>query len=139
MELTAAPRDLIAAGAFAPNVTILFGTNADEGSEFIDLDYDASEEEYAAYMEQVLVLCTQRTSVAPFVCERCRGWCYELGAESFDGPTRPLPPRRCWRRRPSALSLASAPLPSTLPRTTTSPAWTARRAATGPSGPAHAR
>ena len=67
MELLASPRDTLAAAAAAPaggagsaalavgfNVSLLLGTNADEGSEFIDLKYDATPEEYDAYMHELM-------------------------------------------------------------------------------------
>lgn len=50
VELSEAPVDSLAAGRFAVNVTVLLGTNADEGSEFVGLDYDASFEEAEAAM-----------------------------------------------------------------------------------------
>lgn len=67
VELLASPRDTLAAAAAAPaggagsaalavgfNVSLLLGTNADEGSEFIDLKYDATPEEYDAYMHELM-------------------------------------------------------------------------------------
>jgi len=55
VELTAQPREVMAQGkGFASNVSVLLGTNADEGSQFIDLAYDASEQDYEEYLVQVL-------------------------------------------------------------------------------------
>mmetsp|Transcript_32161 Transcript_32161/g.37796 ORF Transcript_32161/g.37796 Transcript_32161/m.37796 type:complete len:587 (+) Transcript_32161:3-1763(+) len=48
------PRNLLAEGDYATNVTILLGTNADEGSLFVDISYDANETEYEAYITQIL-------------------------------------------------------------------------------------
>lgn len=41
------------AGNFAQNVSITMGTNADEGSEFADIDYDADEQAYEDYLYEV--------------------------------------------------------------------------------------
>lgn len=49
VELTATPEALTAQGALA-DVPVLLGTNGDEGSMFVDIDYDASEADYEAYM-----------------------------------------------------------------------------------------
>jgi carboxylesterase type B len=53
VEVLDQPRNLMAQGKFATNVTMLFGTNADEGSLFIDISYQADEAEYEAYMISV--------------------------------------------------------------------------------------
>jgi len=55
VELTGSPANLLASGQFAHNVTVLLGTNADEGSEFIQLSYDATFQESADYLTNWLV------------------------------------------------------------------------------------
>jgi carboxylesterase type B len=54
VELTDQPRNLLAEGDYATNVSILLGTNADEGSLFVDISYDADEQEYEDYIVSVL-------------------------------------------------------------------------------------
>ena len=54
VELTGSPANLLATGQFAHNVTVLMGTNADEGSEFIKLSYDATFQESANYLVSLL-------------------------------------------------------------------------------------
>ncbi len=61
VELTASPRDLLSTSGFAPNVTVAMGTNADEGSEFTDVDYDGTEQEYEDYLLQVNTPTTTTT------------------------------------------------------------------------------
>ena len=51
VQLVEAPRLAIAKGDFATNVSITLGTNADEGSEFTGLPWDATESEYEVYMK----------------------------------------------------------------------------------------
>jgi len=50
VELTGSPANLLASGQFAHNVTVLLGTNADEGTEFIQLNYDATFQEATDYL-----------------------------------------------------------------------------------------
>ena len=44
----------LAAGEVAFNVTIMLGSNGDEGTEFSDLPFDADDEDYRCYMAEIL-------------------------------------------------------------------------------------
>jgi hypothetical protein len=76
VELTEAPRDSLAKGDFASNVTVLLGTNADEGSEFVAVDYDVSEAEAEAYMSSFW-----GPALGPLVSQHSRS---KLGKERYE-------------------------------------------------------
>jgi len=53
VELTDEPYNLLAQNEIA-DVPVLFGSNADEGTMFVDLDYDATEAEYESYIIELM-------------------------------------------------------------------------------------
>jgi hypothetical protein len=53
VEVFGEPRKLMAQGQFATNVSVLLGTNADEGSLFNSVGYNSNEEDYVNYANKV--------------------------------------------------------------------------------------
>jgi hypothetical protein len=53
VEVFGEPRKLMAQGQFATNVSVLLGTNADEGSLFNSGGYNSNEEDYINYANKV--------------------------------------------------------------------------------------
>jgi hypothetical protein len=53
VEVFGEPRKLMAQGQFATNVSVLLGTNADEGSLFVSISYNSNEEDYVNYANKV--------------------------------------------------------------------------------------